>query len=77
MAKYIIKNNLPNNLIAPTSAMNRKEAARHFMGLVYHLNINNYNTKMVFRNHKGKDLRGTIQVEIDGFYYYVELYKEL
>lgn len=75
MAKYRIKNNLPNKIIEPTRTMNRKEAARHFMGLQYHLNVNNYNTKMVFRNQEDKDLRGTIQVEIDGFYYYVELYK--
>ena len=76
MAKYVIKNNLPTNIIHNTGKMNRKEAATHFIGLVYHLNVNNYKMKVVFRNEKGKDLRGTIQVEIDGFYYYVELYKE-
>ena len=73
---YIIKNNLPNNVITPAGKMNRREAARHFLGLVYHLNMNEYVNKVIFRNVKGKDLRGTIQVEIDGFYYYIELFKE-
>lgn len=35
-----------------------------------------HETKVIFRHEKGKPLRGTIKVEIDGFYYYVELYKE-
>lgn len=55
--------------------MNKKDAARHFLGLVYHLNVNNYQTKVTFRNKSGVDLRGTIQVDINGFYYYVELFK--
>ena len=75
MAKYIIKNNLPYGIITETGLMNKKDAARHFLGLVYHLNVNDYQTKVTFRNKSGVDLRGTIQVDIDGFYYYVELYK--
>ena len=76
MTKYIIKNNLPKKIIADTGEMTKRKAARFFLGLVNHLSTNDYKIKVVFRNEKGKDLRGTIQVEIDGFYYYVELYKE-
>ncbi len=75
MEKYCIKNNLPSGIINPVGKMDRKNAAQHFIGLINHLNTNNYQTKVVFRNEKNKPLRGTIQVEIDYFYYYVELYK--
>ena len=75
MAKYRIKNNLPKKIVADTGDFNKQDAAHFFLGLVNHFNTNNYRIKVVFRNEKGKDLRGTIQVEIDGFYYYVELFK--
>ena len=76
MEKYIIKNNLPKKIVAEAKQMNRREAARFFLGIVNHFNTNDYKVKVVFRNEKDAPLRGTIQVEIDGFYYYVELYKE-
>lgn len=75
MAKYVIKNNLPKKIITETGDMNKREAAHFFLGLVNHLNTNDYKISVMFRNEKGKDLRGTISVEIDGFFYYVELYK--
>ena len=72
MAKYIIKNNLPDGIISPVGAMGEFDAERHFLGLANHLTTNGYSIKVAFRN---KPLRGRIQAEIDGFYYYVELYK--
>ena len=32
--------------------------------------------KMFIRDERQKPLRGSMQIEIDGFYYYIELYKE-
>lgn len=73
MAKYIIKNNLPTESDHTPSVWNTaKEAREDFMDIARLLS-EKYNTKITFRR---KPLRGTIQVEIDGFYYYVELYKE-
>ena len=50
-------------------------ARNTFLRLADHL-ADWHDTKVIFRNTNGKPLRGTIQVEIDGFYYYVELYTE-
>ncbi len=75
MAKYRIKNNLPGKIVSDTEDMTKVKASRFFLGLVNHLSTNDYKIKVVFRNEVGKDLRGTIQVEIDGFFYYVELFK--
>ena len=72
MAKYIIKSNVPSGKITKAEHDNAKEAKRHFLDIVSLLS-KAYPTKVFLRT---KPLRGTIQVEIDGFYYYVELYKE-
>lgn len=77
MAKYVIKNNLPNGIIKPTGEFARQNALKHFLGLVNYLNDHNYWFKVYLRDEKGKQLRGQIKVEVDGFYYYVELYNEL
>lgn len=75
MAKYIIKNNLPLGITDfRTSEWNNAKQAKWFFNYLETLLSDKYTTKVVFRT---KPLRGTIQVEIDGFYYYVELYKEL
>jgi len=74
MAKYIIKNNLPTESCHEPSVWNTAKAAQEDFNDIAILLTRKYPTKIVFRN---KPLRGTIQVEIDGFYYYVELYKEL
>lgn len=79
MTKYIIKDNLPekakNYAIDTNSPLYTAEARSAFLRYANSL-ADYYSTKMTFRNEKGSALRGTIQVEIDGFYYYVELYKE-
>ena len=73
MGKYIIKNNLPTESDhTPDVWESAKEARKNFVDIVEILSAK-YPTKVVFRNNP---LRGTIQVEIDGFFYYVELYKE-
>lgn len=72
MGKYIIKNNLPTESDhTPDVWQTANEARTDFMDIINILSAK-YHTKVVFRN---KPLRGTIQVEIDGFFYYVELYK--
>ena len=77
MEKYVIKDNLPEGIIKAYSIVRfgRTNAVKRFMTIFKLLNASGYNTKMTFRNQKQKPLRGTIQVEIDGFYFYVELYK--
>ena len=72
MAKYIIKNNLPFDFPTLLAWKDERAARAYFLDTAKTL-AKNYQTKVVFRT---EPLRGTIQVEIDGFYYYVELYKE-
>lgn len=71
--KYIIKNNLPDGIIKPTGEFTRSNALRHFIGLVNYLNTHSYWITVFLRDDKNKPLRGTIKVDVDGFYYYVEL----
>lgn len=70
---YIIKNNLPDGSITPTGVFKRRNAVQHFINLINYLTINDYKIKTFLRNERNKPLRGTIRVEVDGFYYYVEL----
>ena len=73
MAKYIIKNNLPTESDhTPDVWSSAKEARKEFVEITEILSAK-YPTKVFLRT---KPLRGTIQVEINSFYYYVELYKE-
>ena len=74
---YIIKNNLPKGIIKETGRFrNRTVVAQYFSGLYNHLITNFYSATIFLRNESDKELRGTIKVEIDGFYYYIELFKE-
>lgn len=57
---------------APEVFKRALSARRRFSSLAAILS-EKYNTKVTLRE---MPLRGTIQAEIDGFYYYVELYKE-
>ena len=70
--EYIIKNNLPaQEGISQVRVWNREEAAQEdFNDILIALSRRHF-VKTFFRN---KPLRGQIQVEIDGFYYYVELF---
>ena len=71
--KYIIKNNLPTESVHTPIVWKTERAAQEEFNDIAILLTRKYPTKVVFRN---KPIRGTIQVEIDGFYYYVELYTE-
>lgn len=71
--KYVIKNNLPTESVHTPSVWKTAKAAQEDFNDIAILLARKYPTKVVFRNNP---LRGTIQVEIDGFYYYVELYTE-
>ena len=74
LMKYIIKNNLPDGIINPIfGSFTRRNASLYFMGLVSHLTNNGYSINHYLRNEQNKPLRGTIRVEVDGFYYYIEL----
>lgn len=81
MAKYIIKNNLPEKekellgrFFDTADALFTGIARTTFLQMADWL-AKRYDTNVIFRNQKGKELRGRIQVEIDGMFYYVELYK--
>ena len=71
--KYVIKNNLPDGIIKPTGEFTRRNALQHFLGLVNFFETNNYFVKVILRDERNKPLRGTIRVEVDNFYYYIEL----
>ena len=74
---YVIKDNLPDGIIKPTGRFsNRTVVALYFSGLYNHLITNFYSATIFLRNESDKELRGTIKVEIDGFYYYIEVFKE-
>lgn len=69
---YVIKNNLPGVKDRTPEVWKKESSARSkFMALAAILS-EKYHTKVTFRN---RPLRGTIKVEIDSFYYYVELFK--
>jgi hypothetical protein len=70
---YFIKNNLPEGIIKPTGKFTADNAIHHFMGLVSFFMNNGYYTSHSLRNDGIKPIRGTIEVCVDGFYYYVEL----
>ncbi len=80
MEKYVFKNNLPDCgvrehiQIKYKDPIDRYAAEEAFFKTAKSL-CYVYNTKIIFRNKRNMPLRGTIQAEIDGFYYYVELYK--
>lgn len=69
--KYEIKCNAPHfechRLYSQDST-----AKRGFFSLQHKFEAHGYDVKTFFRS---SPLRGQIQVEIDGFYYYVELFK--
>ena len=69
--KYIIKNNLPTIPWRMSVMTDGKRATDEFMRWVVSLSAAHYAIKVFFRT---EPLRGRIQVEIDGFYYYVELF---
>jgi len=74
MAKIHLKCNAPKfEQHREYKTAGEKIAASDFHSLSRQFEARGYNIKTIFRNNP---LRGTIQVEIDGFYYYVELYKE-
>lgn len=75
MAKYIIKDNLPVGKNHLETWKKEQSAKSAFLAMAGQL-AERYSVKTYFRNMPGKDLRGTIRVEIDGFYYYVELFRD-
>lgn len=69
--KYILKNNLPTIPWRMSVMTDGKRATDEFMRWVVSLSAAHHVIKVFFRT---EPLRGRIQVEIDGFYYYVELF---
>ena len=76
MAKYIIKNNLPTEHLKHVQNFGSKEDAKKSFLFTFQVFSALHPCKMVLRDEKGMNLRGTIQIELNGFFYYVELYKE-
>ena len=76
MAKYIIKNNLPTEHLNHIQHFGSKAEAKKSFLFTFEVFSALHPCKIFLRDEKGMNLRGTIKVEIDGFYYYVELYKE-
>lgn len=73
---YIVKHNVPD-FPDQRATFNRKAKALQFWHNQQRLfMLFEYPYKTFLRNEKGKPLRGRCQVEVDGFYYYSELYKE-
>ena len=71
--KYVIKNNLPKgDGHTQDEFTSAKQVRKAFFAISAEL-ADRWYIKVSYRE---KPLRGTIQVEIDGFYYYVELYTE-
>jgi hypothetical protein len=68
--KYIIKNNLPTTPWSTSVFNDTKRATDEFMSWVIKLSAK-HATKVFFRT---EPLRGQIRVEVDGFYYYIELF---
>lgn len=71
--KYVIKHNLPIMYMEDYVEYPSHRAARMAFLSTSIVLADRYYIKVTYRE---KPLRGTIQVEIDGFYYYVELYTE-
>lgn len=73
MRKYVIKSNIPSDKVDYNARWSTEErATKDFFDIASRLS-EEYPISVVFNN---KILRGTICAEIDGFFYYVELYKE-
>ena len=75
MANYIIKNNLPTEHLAKVQGFESKSEAKESFINTYSIFSALHPCKMFIRDERDMVLRGTIQVEIDGFYYYFELYE--
>ncbi len=76
--KYIIKNNLPEGFFYDriiNNFLTRECAADYFVQIYKTLVYNGYGAKVFLRNEHNTPLRGQIRVEVDGFYYYVELFE--
>ena len=74
---YVIKNNLPTEIdgFKVDRFKSREEAVAGFLDNYQKLS-KQYEVEMHLRNENFSDARGTIQVLIDGFFHYVELFKE-
>ena len=74
---YVIKNNLPTETdgFKVDRWKSREEDVAAFLE-DYKILSEKYETEMHLRNENFSDARGTIQVLVDGFFHYVELFKE-
>lgn len=79
MEKYIIKNNIPAKKRIPIAVYDNRLEAMHDFLEFYKTLSKFHDCKIYIRDWSYEDdtyIRGTIKAEIDGFFYYVELYKE-
>ena len=74
--KYHLKCNVPKfeqHRVYSDNIQCRQMAESDFFALQSQFEARGYK---VYTKYRNKPLRGSIEVEVDGFYYYVELYKE-
>ena len=70
---YIIKNNLPTESTHVPDVYEKAKDAKDSFAQIIKILKKKYRMEIFFRK---RPLRGRLQVEIDGFYYYVELFKK-
>lgn len=73
---YIVKTNYQMAMHDVVEFTRKRDAMRRFTRFQRFFEKNKLPYKLFIRNDGIKPLRGRIQVEYGGFYYYVELYKK-
>jgi hypothetical protein len=73
---YIVKTNYPMAMHDVAEFKRKRDAMRRFARFQRFFDKNRNPYKLFIRNDGKKPLRGRIQVEYGGFYYYVELFKK-
>lgn len=77
---YVAKTNIPTikDEYRKQSFSRKRDAMRTFTNMRRFCDNNEYAYKLSIRDPKTrrKPIRGTMQVEIGGFFFYVELYRE-
>ena len=73
---YYVKTNYPMAMHNKAEFRRKRDAMRRFARFQRFFDKNRNPYKLFNRNDGVKPIRGRIQVDYAGFFYYVELYKE-
>lgn len=72
---YTVKHNIPTKTFMSEERFSHKRDALNRFRLIEKWCIKmNFPCKTFVRNDKGKSIRATLQTEVEGFYYYAELF---